>query len=296
MSLQRFYTLMVCLAGCSGALSGASGRELVLEFGAAGSADFADLANEVSLEQTVYSVGASHFVRGREGQFAVEGSLTWVDVNWSGNPLDGETGALYERGERASLAALWTRRSSAALGYSVFAGVASSRGRDGIFRAVGFTEALGFNLGATINYRLASEVVLGVGFLHSPAIVGSDREWLPILQVYWPINDHWTLQTRNGVVLAWRKDAAESRSFAFSALWNSEEWHLGKLDGRAYSIENEGLSLGVRFGWKFRSIRIEPAVQYTVAGQSTIWNKDRRVMESDLDGFLSADVKVSYAF
>lgn len=295
MSAWRFFGSIACLTGCVASLWAASGQEVSLEIGRSGSAEFEDL-EDVAMKQTVYSVAASHFVRGREGQLALEGSLTWVDVDWRGNPLGGDQGSLYERGERAAVSALWTRSTAAAVGYSVFAGIESARARNGSYRAVGFTEALGINLGATVNLRTDPGIVVGVGFLHTPAIVESDREWLPIVQVYWPINENWTLQTRNGIVLTWRQDAAESRTVAISALWNSQEWHLGESEGRDYSIENEGLSLGLRYGWKWGQVQIEPSVQFTVAGESTIWNKGGRVVESDLGGFLSADLKISHAF
>lgn len=295
MTKWRFFSVVACLAGCGAGVWGASGQELALEIGQSGSAEFEDLVG-VAMKQSVYSIAANHFVRGREGQLAVEGSLAWVDVDWTGNPLGGDVGALYERGERAAVSGLWTRSTEAAVGYSVFAGIESARARDGMFRPVGFTEALGFNLGATVNLRTASKVVVGVGLLYTPAIVESDREWLPIVQIYWPINDQWTLQTRNGIVLSWSKDAVESRTIAVSALWNSQEWHLGKAEGREYSIENEGLSLGLRYGWKWGQIRIEPSIQVTIAGESTIWNEAGRVLESDLDTFLSADLKISHAF
>jgi hypothetical protein len=235
-----------------GALSAASGREASFEWAQSGTAEFEDAAG-VSMKQSAYTVQGASFTRGKGGQFAVDGSYSWVDVDWRGNPLPGEDAPLYDRAEIAAVSALWTRGTGAELGFSVFASVEAARARGSIFESVGMTDAIGYRLGGTLNFRRDAGLVVGVGVLFTPAVVETDREWLPILQVYWPINDKWTLQTRNGVVLSWRNDPTESQTLSMSALWNSQEWHLGEQDGVEYSLENEGLSLGIRYGFNTAS-------------------------------------------
>lgn len=267
-----------------------------VEWEQTGSIDFEDSAQDVSMEETRAGFGGSTFWRGADSQFALDASVQWLDADWTGNPLEGMVDPLYQNGQSLSLSGLWTRMAGDGRGYSLFSGVEAARTQDGVFDAVSLTDALSYRLGGSINFRYAGGIVLGVGILYRAPIVETDRDWLPIVQVFWPINENWTLQTRNGLVFNWRKDAEESQTASFSLLWNSDEWHLGKQNGFEYSIEREGLRFGMVYTWKVGRLSIAPGIGYTVAGETTIWSEAGRVYRSDLKPYFSGDVVLEYSF
>lgn len=256
-----------------------------------------DEASEVaSLRESSTSLESAYFSRSRSGQLGINFGVSWMDADWSGNPLADTEGSLYGSGERLYLSGLWTRAGTGPLGYSIFTGVESARAEDGVFKSVGLADAISFRFGTSLNYRTEAGVVIGVGFLYRSPIIETDRDWLPIVQIYWRINEQWTLQTRNGVVLTWRENKQERRTFEVSVLWNSQEWHIGEMAGQEFSIEREGLSLGIGSGWKVGAVRIEPSIRYTVAAETTIWTQAGRVFEADLDSYLSGSVVLTYTF
>lgn len=249
-----------------------------------------------SLRESTAGLEGAYFSRSRSGQLGIDFGVSWMDADWSGNPLADTGGSLYGGGERLYLSGLWTRAGAEPIGYSVFTGVESARAKDGVFESVGLADALSFRLGTSLNYRTEAGVVVGVGFLYRRPIVETDRDWLPIVQIYWPINEHWTLQTRNGLVLSWRKDNRKSRSLDLSILWSSQEWHIGEMAGEEYSIEREGLAIGMSVGWTLGAIRVEPSIRYNVSAETTIWTKAGRIYEADLDSYLSGGLVLTYLF
>jgi hypothetical protein len=260
------------------------------------SAEFEDAAGRSSVETLRWTVGATGFMRSSAGQLLVDGSVARTDADWDGDGwLVGPGNRLYDAVEQVSLSAMWTGLPHEQWGYSVMLGSSVKRSRDGFWGRAGFSDSLTHRVGLSVNYRVHRGLVFGAGVFYRTLPAEMDSEWYPIVQVYWEINDKWTLNTRNGILLSRSSD--NGGELTLSALWESPNWHLGRDGSLEMGYEEEGIVLGAAY--KFEpapGFSLEPGVEYLLAREATVRQDGRRIAKSDLEDTFRISLRAGYQF
>lgn len=297
MRLRNHTGLFVAAALAASTLDGASGWEAYIAYEGAPAAEYEDLQTAPHVEETRWVAGVQTFNRNRSGQLAFDASLERLDADWNRSFFSGLEGVLYDEVEMVDLSGMWTGTPGEHWGYTLYAGVESNRATGGVWNAADFTDAIGYRLGFGLNYQVHRGLVFGFGVLYKAPMAEIDEDWIPMVRVYWRINDNWTLETRNGILLHWKPHADGNQEFRFFGLWEGDEWHLGEEEGRVYGYEREAIALGL--GYKLvlgNGLSLKPVVQYEFNREVNIWESGRETIESDLETGLRYGLQIGYAF
>ena len=298
MVLQK-YAWVGAVGVVSAIVEGAAGWEGVLDLGAVSESAYEDIqGGQPAVEEVYYGLGLTGFNRSREGQLAWDLGYEWIEADWKGSLFSGVQGQLYEEVETLSGSVMWTGFRGKEWSYSVLAGVQSSRGSDGIWEKADFADALGYSLGASLNYQVNPTLLLGFGAMYKSNPAGIDEDWFPIVQIFWEINEEWTLRTRNGVVLIWEPEVTGVEDeWTFSALWRSRNWHLGDAGPFEMGYEDEGIALGIAYRLEpLPGLGIEPELAYLFNREVTLWEGGRKLLETDLEKGWLYGIRITYAF
>ena len=279
-------------------LGASSGWEAFIEVDSISDSEYEDVMGGASVETTQFTVGASGFWRGQGGQFAWDSAYSrlgaeWKDVSFAPDLV----GDLYDEVENVSASFLWTGLPHEKWGYSVFLGFDSAHAGQSPFQTVDFTDALALQTGFSVNYQSRRDLVIGFGFAYLGAPAEIDETWIPIVRIYWQINEEWLLQTRNGVLLSWDPGADRAHVLTFSALWQSPQWHLGETGPVEYGYEEEAIALGLAYQWNIRpGLVLQPEIHYLVNREATLWEDGEEIIETDLESALLYSIGLRYSF
>lgn len=298
MKFQK-YVVVGAVGMVSAFAEGATGWEVVLDAGGEVESAYEDVAGgQAAVEEVFFGLGLTGFNRSREGQLAWDLGYEWIEADWEGPLFPDTEGPLYEEVETLSGSVMWTGFRGEQWSYSLLAGLESSRVSDGRWEQADFSDALAYTFGASLNNQVNPSLLVGFGVRYNDGLAGIDDEWFPIIRVFWEIDEEWTLQTRNGVVLTWEPLATEMKdTWTFSALWRSRTWHLGEAGPLEMGYEDEGIALGIAYRLEpLPGLGIEPELAYLFNRELTVWEGGRKLLETDLEEGWLYGVRISYAF
>jgi hypothetical protein len=286
-------TIICCLLAAP--LMASATWEMGFEYGLTG--EYGGLAG-AEVEETEAILSLEWMQRTQWGQFAGTLDAKALDADWSVPGAASPLAGIYEDVETIRTDLMWTWLFDDHWSVSARAAAGSAIVTEGAFTKADFSDAFGFGGTLTVNYRIDLDLMLGFGVMYRGEVAGVEDQLFPFVQVYWKINEAWTLQTRNGVLLDWHILETElDDRLRFLALWRSREWHLGFDNGTELGYEDEGVALGLTYeavfapGWA-----VEPSMTYLLAREATFWENGSKGAEYDLDDTWRFAVTVSHAF
>lgn len=285
-------------------LTGSSGWEVEIGYADSDEIEWEGTGGQAS-EESDWGLVVSGWNRSRTGQLAWDLGYEFLEADWMLPPvLDALPLDWYREAETASALVMWTEMPGRLIpsenwGYTLLLGMESSRATESLrYQTAGFSDALSFSGGASLNYHFDRDLVVGFGFRYSGNPAGIDDNWFPVVQVYWKINPEWTLQTRNGVVLSWVPEATPwEDTWKASVLWRSRAWHLGDSGSLEMGYEDEGIPVGLAYQVEWiPGLSLEPAIEYIFNREVTIWENSRKVEEYDLEDGWRLSLGLTYTF
>jgi len=164
-----------------------------------------------AVSTTSISAGLEGFERNGPTQFSWRVEVEQMGTDWNRRDvLPGQGTDLFDEVETLEATLTWTQPIQGNWGYWLYGGLESSRAGESPFKEADFTDAVSATLGAALTYQFSPDLMAGVGLIYAGAPADMEENWIPILQVYWKINESWTLQTRNGVIIEWSPEEASA--------------------------------------------------------------------------------------
>lgn len=272
--------------------------EPYFELGATGDRAYEDLAGEPEVGYTEYRVGLESRFVNPDWRILVDTSYTLLESDWSGPVASGGLGAsLFDEVDIFSVVGTVVGQTSSKWGYSAVAGLNSSQADGTPWESASFSDAMSYVLGGTVNYQVSRQLVAGLGVLLITDPADIDEKVIPIIQIWWRINESWSLETRNGAILTYNPPGSPNQRWRVSLLWDTKSWHLGEEDGIEYGYEEQGWMLGLQYRVELvPGLFLAPELRYRLADEATLWRDGREVVSSDLEGVFQYGMRISYSF
>lgn len=277
----------------------ADGVAAFFEVQQADEAAFESIDPAPAFSWTRMTAGLEGFIRNGPTQFSWRLSAEHIGTDWNRRDvLPGQGTDLFDDVQTLEATGIWVAPIRGSLGYWLFGGLESSRAAESPFRKADWSDAFSANLGAALTYQFSRDLVAGLGFMYLGAPADLEENWIPILQLYWKINERWTLQTQNGVIVEWAPQAPSAlREVRFLALWQGPAWHLGSDEGGDWGYEQEGWMLRLEADWQLTDrLSVVPFIRYDVAREAEIRQSGNTIVESDLEDVASIGATVKWTF
>lgn len=236
-----------------------------------------------------------------------EGRIGWSfgyvrkEDAWEGSLADPIFGSLHDGIETVSLGLNYRRRVRGPWGLfargNVDWAVAVFDNDGGGNAELSLADGFSGMLAAGASYRFSPDLHLAFGAFYADRL-GEDSLVLPIVFLRWRIDEHWSLQTADGIYFTYDLGANrrqlvtasvtyESTDFAHSRMDVSEEG-TGEVEPREVYGEEESIRLAVAYRFNLsRTWGLRASLGYHVARDVELRTNDQSLGEIDLDAGVS---------